>query len=281
MIELKKYIIVYTSASRPDFFKLSYESFKRHLFISPQISREIVNWAIEQPDFSNLSYESFKRHLNIKDGYTTPICLHEDFCNEKRSREIVNWAIDQNCFYTIQSNPRIGLIGSCMKMLDHARQHKIDFVLRLCDDFIFTKNVNIKSLIDIMSENKNVNQIIFNKRPNNSKKGKFIKKEVVFNNQKLTVSPRWSSLNSIWRVDFIYPYFLECWNRIKNTPSQFNPWRELDFTLFKNFGIIDKEIDADWVIENLGCYLYGGINDPDSHVNVHVGAGHSRVFVGK
>jgi hypothetical protein len=244
---MKRLVTVFTSASRPDLF--------RH------------------------STDSAQDHLDIFNSEWT--FLNEDFYNEKLSKKVVDYAKHYCSFdKIIEFNPRIGLIGSCMSMLNYAQMYSdCDYVLRLCDDFVFTIDVDLPKLLDIMDKYKDVNQIIFNKRPNNERKGNFIKKEIDFDGQKLTTSPRWSSLNSIWRVDFIYVYFMSCWNRIKDTKKQFSPWKEFfDVTISKEFGVNINEIDADWIIKNLGCYYYGGIGDINANVCVHTGGDKSRVF---
>ena len=249
-----KLAIVLTSASRPDFFKLSYNSFNEKL--AGGINDELHN------DYK--------------------VILHEDFCDEKKSKKVVDWC-NEKIFVDdiIEPYPRIGLIGSCMNMLDYAKNNECEYVLRLCDDFIFTDSVDIANLINIMDKRKDINQIAFNKRPNNKSKGGFIKKEIEIDGQKLTTALRWSSLNSIWRVDFIYDHWKRCWNGIKETKRQFVPWKEFSESIEKHFNFRREDIDAYFEFNKLGCYLYGGIGDEKSYVNVHIGAGHSRVFEGK
>jgi hypothetical protein len=241
-----------------------------------------VCWtSASRPYYFKESYKSFVREIGLYDNHVH--CLHEDCCNEKLSKKLIGFVkTPQYEFdHIMWSNPRIGLIGSVMNMLNIAETYRCNYVFRICDDFIFTDYVDIPNLIDIMDKNVNINQIIFNKRPNNKSKGKFVKKEIDFGGQKLTVTPRWSSINSIWRVDFMYQYFLDCWCKIKGTKKQFAPWKEFEDLLSEKFNVNMETIDADWVIENLGCYLYGGIGDDGSYVNLHIGGGKSRVFVGK
>jgi hypothetical protein len=230
-----------------------------------------------RPNLLKKSFVSAKKYFDIKNAGL--LMLHEDFFDSNKSAECIHWAKYQQVFDLIApSNPRIGLIGAVYKMLYYSDGYQFDYVLRLCDDFVFTKHVDLPKLLNLMDNNEGINQIIFNKRPNNSFKGNFIKKEIEIDGIKLTTSPRWSSLNSIWRVDFMFKHFEECFDKIEGTSGQYNPWKAFTEHIEKEMGFKSDDIDADWIIKNLGCYLYGGIGDKNGHVNEHIGDGESVVF---
>jgi len=233
-----------------------------------------------RPNLLKESFKSAKKYLKIQKA--GKLILHEDFFDEEKSNQNIHWAKYEGDFDAIiTSNPRIGLIGTIRNILGLSSGYNKRYMLRLCDDFVFTKHIDITKLIKLMDNNPEINQIIFNKRINNSFKGNFIKEEIKIDGIKLTTSPRWSSLNSIWRTDFMLDCFECCFEKINGTGGQYNPWKTFTEHLEDELDFKSDDIDAEWIIENLGCYLYGGIGDDNSFANKHIGDDESIVFAHK
>jgi len=221
--------------------------------------------------------QTFESLSHIKYDGKIRWVLHEDYFDQEESSQVVHWAKYQYFFdLIVKANPHIGLLGSIQNMLECCES---DYVLRLCDDFVFTKDIDLTPIVAAMESYPDfINQVTFNKRVNNGFKGNFIKKECDFDGLTLTTSPRWSSLNSVWRVDFIRNHWEQCWESIKGTKKQFEPWKTFIQSFEKTLGFSQRDIDSDYIINNIGCYLYGGIGDKYALVNRHIGDGKSRVF---
>ena len=166
------------------------------------------------------------------------IILHEDFVIKKESKKVIEWAENQPFFdKIIQTQPAQRLGKAIESLLNECND---ELALKWEDDWEFIKELNLDNVIQIFDDHKDVNQIMFNKKINPGFRQGFDHKEIILNEQSLTLCREWGMAPAIWRLGWIKSK----WKCYKNGDSV-----NLDL-----MGGIPRS--EEWCSKNLGAYWY-------------------------
>lgn len=180
--------------------------------------------------------ETFIKYVKYSGDFR--IILHEDFVIKKDSEDVVRWAEKQGYFSKIIQTQPAQRIGKAIESL--MNECTDELALKWEDDWEFTKEVNLDNVIRIFNEHKDVNQIMFNKKMNPAVRQGFNHKEVVMNDQTLTLCREWGMAPAVWRISWIKPR----WKCYKNGDAVN---KDLMGGVFRN---------EEWCKKNLGAYWY-------------------------
>lgn len=215
---------------------------------------DVLVTSASRPSLLITTIESFFEKTICKDN-TIRMLLHEDVIRSQDSDRIIDWVNSNNLFDVLEiHNPYIGLGPSIGHMLE--RHIEAEYMFYLQDDWAFIREFNLDEAVRILDEYPSVNQIRYNKRKTmeyvgDNPKKRWFKKEVVFGDIILTVSPHWFLNPAIWRMSFI---------RDKFVPAVVHcNWRTND-VLKQGKG--PNELTSDWIAENMGTFIYGKIGEP-------------------
>jgi hypothetical protein len=199
-----------------------------------------------RPFLLKKSVPTVKEHLKY-DGEIEWI-LHEAILNEKLSNDCIEWARSSKIFNRmVTSEPH----GQGMSIGNILKPCKDKYFIHWEDDHIALREIDLNICVKIMEENDDVNQITFHKRGIKSNINGWLKKEVERSGYKLTTSPHWRYISAIWRCSFIKPRWVDFTNS-NNSHWQINKELKKPFTITP---------PADWIIQNLGTYYLGPIDE--------------------
>ena len=219
---------------------------------------DVIRMSASRPDLLVISTESLQRHLKF-DGQLR-FLLHEDYLNNDLSDKCVSYAESTGLFDVIvKDNPKIGQGRSLTKML---KMVNTKYIIHWEDDYELLCDLDLNTVVRLLDNNEDINQISFQKRQIMSEKPGFKKIEITRDYLKLTTNPHWAFIPAIWRVSFIQPKWVEFENDIH--------WRINDILKGKRSVV---EADANWVIKNTGTYYFGGIDE--GHYTNHIGSSRS------
>lgn len=124
------------------------------------------------------------------------------------------------------------------------------YMLYIQEDFEINRTgIDIDRLIWAMENHESINYVIFNKRKNTGVGADFSPKEYNFDGLKLT---SWNACNfipSVWRMSKCK----EIWTGYRKSHPE-GYWINL-------WGNHETRCDAEWLENNMGCYLYGGFGE--------------------
>jgi len=192
--------------------------------------------------------------------------FHEAFLYSDFSCECIDIANEAKIFNRVyeEKNPK-GQGNSITNILSSCRA---SYFIHWEDDHIGLRDINLDAMVQIMEDNSDVNQIAFNKRDTMSEVSGWTKKVVKRSNYTLTTSPHWRYTPAIWRVEYIKKKWVR-WEG-NNSHWQINALlKELPLP-----GSAPVVRSPDWIIEKIGTYYYGGI-DEKAFVK-HIGSGYSN-----
>jgi hypothetical protein len=130
--------------------------------------------------------------------------VHEDFLDPTKSNQCVAYIKSLEDASIISDNPPVGHGASFYKLINLLPE--IDYFMFWEDDYTLDVPIDLDKLLNLMDKYKNINQISFPKRNILKNKAWFIKKPVLFDDVKLTVSNHWYVSPGIWRYVYIMPY---------------------------------------------------------------------------
>jgi len=189
--------------------------------------------------------------------------FHEAVLDENKSNECLALIKDYGMIRgkIVQISPT----GEGMSIGSILRTVRTDFFIHWEDDFIALREIDLNLMTKIMQRCPDVNQIIFNRRDTMPDVSGWKKREVIRFGEYLTTSPHWRYTPALWRTDFIKPKW-------QDFPGNNSHWQ---MNAFLKKGTLDSPEmkSAEWVIQNLGTYYFGPI-DEKAYCR-HIGAGHS------
>jgi hypothetical protein len=144
-----------------------------------------------------------------------------------------------------------------------------DYFLVLEDDWVFNRELPIDLVLDLMENNKDINQICFNKRGTFREKHGWKKVEIERDGTFLVTNVHWTLIPSVWRTSFTKKYW-------KTPPKQviLQWWWNLRVKQLESKG--DERVRyADWMMENVGAYFLGKYGEP-SFIK-HIGTKTTRI----
>jgi hypothetical protein len=162
---------------------------------------DIIRTSASRPDFLRISTESILDKMKFSGSFRW--ILHEDCLSRPLSDELMKYV--EGCgIYEIfhRDNPPIGQGLSLSWLMDKANNK---YVINFEDDWELLKEVNVDKLCDLMDRHENINQIAFFKRPIMKNKKNFIKKQVVIDDVPLVVPPHWAFTPNIFRLSYLKP----------------------------------------------------------------------------
>jgi len=205
--------------------------------------------------------ESLNIYLHINEHNIRWVIV-EDVCNGKLSGDVIRLTKYFDKRYIVM--PSKGMINSIKTYLEQAFS---DYTLKLVDDMILYRHIDLDYYIGIMEKYKNINQLIFNKRV--SKNSQIHKDLKVTMDMEMVPCKKFSSMNSIWRTMFVK----ELWPKIMNEGDRniHNISTNL-YTYFKK-----KEIGRKDFVSKLGSY-YPGSGEGEYCFFKHIGTNISRMW---
>ena len=164
---------------------------------------DIMRTSASRPDYLRISTESMVKFLKPTVNFRWMV--HEDQIDGGRSDECIRYAKESGVYSVIERhNPPIGqgaslgwLLGKC----------KTPYVLNWEDDQDPIKEIDIESLCNLMDNNPDINQIGFHKRTIMHEKPGFVKKQVVRDGVPLVTDPHWAFTPALWRASYIKPFW--------------------------------------------------------------------------
>ena len=219
-----------------------------------EVTIDVMITSSSRPHLLITTVESFLERVR-SENVSIRLLLHEDVIDKKKSEECIEWAEDTELFSTVISHgPYIGLGPSIYHMMKNHVTSDLMFYLQ--DDFVLIRHLDLDVAVNMFKNFPMINQIRYNKRKTMSYVGdnpkkRWLKKEMLFGNQVMTVSPHWFLNPTIWRMNFITDKFV---------PSVVHcNWRTND--VLKQ-GREKKDLTPEWIAENMGTFIFGGIGEP-------------------
>jgi hypothetical protein len=163
----------------------------------------ILRTSSSRPDILKQSTLSIFNHL--KTSQVINQIIHEDVINQEKSLECYEFLKNlPNCECKID-NPALGHSASFYWLSDQL-PNDIKYFMFWEDDYDLDRDVDLDALTALMDKYQGINQISFPKRDILTDKAGWMKKPVMFDNFKLTVSNHWYVSPGIWRYSFIMPF---------------------------------------------------------------------------
>jgi len=162
---------------------------------------DLIRTSASRPNFLKISTASIAK--NLKFSGKIRWIIHEDQLDKARSDECMVYI--QTCgIYDMfkRDKPPIGQGPSLTWLMSRANTK---YILNFEDDWELLKEIDVDKLIKLMDDNQDINQIAFHKRPIMSEKPKFKKKQVFRDGIPLVTSPHWCFTPSIYRMSFLKP----------------------------------------------------------------------------
>jgi len=162
---------------------------------------DIMRTSASRPDYLRISTESMIKFLKPTVNFRWMV--HEDQIDGGRSDECIRYAKECGIYSVIERHsPPIGqgpslgwLLGQC----------KTPYVLNWEDDQDPIKEIDIESLCNLMDNNSDINQIGFHKRTIMHQKPGFVKKQTVRDGIPLVTDPHWAFTPSLFRLSYLKP----------------------------------------------------------------------------
>jgi hypothetical protein len=181
--------------------------------------------------------------------------LHEDFLNGPISERIVEWAKTEGKYNVVAyHDPPIGHSRSLDWLLNASYS---DYVIQWEDDYEPIQDIDLDELYVLLENNKDINQISFQKRAIMGEKPGFKKVEIERDGIWLTTNPHWAFIPAIWRSSWIKPK----WEVFSASDHH---WK-----MNKKLKEGESIRDADWVVRHTGTYYLGRIGS--GHYVNHLG----------
>jgi len=217
---------------------------------------DILITSASRPDLLQHTVESMQEKLKFSGEFRW--LLHEDVLDKKKSAEVLHWNKYSLLFdKVIVSEPRVSLGYSIGMMIPYIKSF---IFFRSDDDWEYVEKLDLDVFWDMFEKYEKINQIIFNKRCIDEYKRNFKRKSIKFNDIWLTVTRQWGWLPSLWRTDFVRRNY---------------KIRAIDCSIDFMDRIRHREdVNADWIIENMGSYFLGKIGDKGAYIK-HIG-GYNR-----
>jgi len=201
--------------------------------------KEVLITSASRPDYLKQTLDSFLSMMESKEEFR--FILHEDVLNKKRSDQVLRWAEDSKMFYKIivtEPARRMGIaVYRCFPEIEG------ELFIRWEDDWLMNYKVDVDIIFNVMKSNLKINQIAFNQSSNEIYKHHFMKPEVIFPKFRAVLLSEWSVGPGVWRKSFITKY----WGEIEDA-----------HTITNRIGVGSNWDKAEWLVDNLGCYFYGG-----------------------
>lgn len=214
---------------------------------------DILITSSSRPDLLQQTIKSMQDKLKFSG--TLRWLLHEDCLDENRSTQVICWAEQSNLFDEIVvSKPRIGLGASVYEMFSYIESLVF---FRSCDDWRYTKEIDLDILLNLFEKYEKINQIVFHKRCVEGTKNEFLRESTNFDGTWLTITNQWGWIPAIWRTGFVKEKYKLAWT------SGISFFDEL-----KGKTVLDPM----WFKENMGAYLFGKIEESDIFIK-HIGGG--------
>ena len=237
---------------------------------------DIMRTSASAPEWLKISTEALHKHLKFS-GELRWI-VHEDTLNSKESDKCMKY-IEECGLYTVVKRDEPP-IGQCMSLSWLIDQTKTPYVLNAEDDYRLLKDIDLDVMYDIMENSNDVNQITFAKRPLKMRRPNFDKKRIFKEGRYLITQPYWGFPPALWRMSFIKPRWVRSerkdfhWRiqdtlrggKIKNIGADWvmnntktymlGTWKEKSM-LSKNGGKLSQEefdtLDNGYYMDNLGA----------------------------
>lgn len=213
---------------------------------------DMLMLSCSRPDLFKQTIDSFNSMVKFS-GKIRKI-LHEDMANENLSNLVLDYAKGKFDIILFDKPP----LGQGFSLDKLVNMVDTDYFLSWEDDWQIREEIDLDRCVELMNKYNEINQIVWHKRGILHRKQWFEKKEVDFSGNILTTNPHWGFQPGIWRKSFIMKY----WKRF---PSHVH-WRINDEIKGKA-----GNRNADWIIENVGCYFWGSIGK--GHMMNHLGYG--------
>lgn len=172
--------------------------------------------------------------------------LYEDVVKVDRSKAVLDWAFESKLFdWIVKVEPakRLGIA-----VFEGLKNIESKYVVKWEDDWFFPREVYLDEILRVMEDDPKINQIAFNKHPNEFHKHGIIRPVRDCGSFKLTQVQEWVLGPGIWRTEFARSKW---------------PYLEDAHQAIAYFGLLDmkKGQDWKWLEENTGCWFYGGHNE--------------------
>ena len=204
-----------------------------------------------RPDLLERCIASLQKHVNA-DAVKLIWMFHEAVIRSEDSERCIEIAKRSGLFsiVKVEPNPR-GQGVSITQMLEMTES---PYFLYWVDDHVAIRDIDIDSVVDCMNTCPDVNQITLHKRQIMSEVSGFKKGEVVRNGLKLTTSPHWRYMPSLWRMAWIWPRW-QCFEGAGHHWQMNNVLQGGDIITGR------KPRTVVWVIDKMGTYYLGGIGE--------------------
>jgi hypothetical protein len=158
---------------------------------------EITITGASRPDLYKIMWESFNEKVKMREK--PKITAYEDVIIGSESKKVENYLKGKvNEFIKFDPNRRLGFVMD--RLLKNV---KTEYFIYLQDDWKFLKDIDIDLLIEIMDENPNIKQIWFPKLLEAHTFNTFCKDKVEIKGVTLTPYVSWAFLPNITRTSFI------------------------------------------------------------------------------
>lgn len=236
----------------------------------------IIRTSASRPDLLKESTKSI--YENLKTSNEIKMIIHEDVLNKKKSAECIHFMkYLSNCEFKV-NEPALGHTGSFYWLIYRIPEDTKYFMFWE-DDYSLDKEVNLDDLLYLMDNNKQINQISFPKRDILTHKANWVKKPVMIEDVKLTVSNHWYVSPGIWRKSFIWPFILKM---KENNPVNAAGYRGFGWHWAINHAMKGPDLTnqkQDEIQENYGHY-YLGWPEKGSKLITHIGTGERSIRKG-
>jgi len=225
---------------------------------------EIMVDSASRPDLLRRTVESMRERIRFSGQLRW--LFHEAVLDAKLSIECVEYVTGLNMFDLIEVDPKPR--GEGVSITKILKMCESKYFIHWEDDFLAVRDIDLDIPYYIFENTTDVNQIIFNRRDTGPSSGTFFKKEVWRVGHMLTTSPHWRYTPAVWRLSWIMHRWIEY-------PGNLSHW-QINHQLQQKVPDMNEGLgkkDAQWVIDNMGTYYIGPI-DEKQYVQ-HIGKGRS------
>ena len=166
---------------------------------------DIMRTSASRPEFLKISTEALQKHLIAKDIEFRWL-IHEDCLNKQLSNQCMKYIEECGLYTAIKlNNPAIGQGASLTWLI---KQVNTKYVINFEDDFEAIQDINVNQLIELMDNNPDINQIAFHKRNIMPQKPGFKKIQIVRDGITLVTNPHWAFTPSMFRLSYLKPKWI-------------------------------------------------------------------------